>query len=209
MNYGAYSILLLCCRGKASNKTMEEYERIIKSLKKLLRDGNAFIPDFSVTFSTLSDINQEYRKFKTENDSDDHAMEQACILVLRGDFIAIKCRVAFFSTVHKEIKPEISKLPERVHPIVGEIEVYFAMMDEHLKKLNATVQQMSEKVRNVKNIQNKLGMVPATLSGLFDIRWTKSIITYRTFDMNELQSMVIRLISLDVRKVIKCKELKH
>ena len=188
---------------------MEEYEGILESLKQLLRDGNAFIPDFRVIFSTLSDINQEYRKFKTENDSDDHAMEQACILVLHGDFIAIKCRVAFFSTVHKEIKTEKSKLPERVHPIVEEIEVYFAMMDEHLEKLNATVQKMLEKVRNVKNIQNKLGMVPATLSGLLDIRWTKSIITYRTFDMNELQSMVIRLISLDVRKVIKCKELKY
>ena len=188
---------------------MEEYEGILESLKQLLRDGNAFIPGFRVIFSTLSDINQEYRKFKTENDSDDHAMEQACILVLQGDFIVIKCRVAFFSTVHKEIKTEKSKLPERVHPIVEEIEVYFAMMDEHLEKLNATVQKMLEKVRNVKNIQNKLGMVPATLSGLFDIRWTKSIITYRTFDMNELQSMVIRLISLDVRKVIKCKELKY
>lgn len=146
---------------------MEEYERMLESLKQLLRDGNALIPDFSVTFSTLSDINQEYRKFKTENDSDDHAMEQACILVLSGDFIAIQCRVAFFSTVHKEIKPEKSNLPERVHPIVGEIEVYFAMMDEHLKKLNATVQQMSEKVRNVKIIPNLAGDGTCYLVGSF------------------------------------------
>ena len=133
---------------------MAEYERILELLKQLLRDANAFSSDFIATFSTLSDINQEYLKFNTEYDSDDHVMEQAFVLVLHSDFIVIKCRVAFFSIVHEELKPVKSKLPERVHPIVEEIERCFKKMDEALKKLDATVQQMKDKVRNVTDVEN-------------------------------------------------------
>lgn len=132
------------------NTTMAEYERILESVRKLLKDANVLAADFSGTFSTLTNVNQVYLNFKTENDSKDHAMEQACLLVLHSGFIVMKCCAAFLSSVLNELTPMKSKLPQRVLPIVAEIETHFMSMDNELKEVDNTVQQMWKKVRNVK-----------------------------------------------------------
>lgn len=125
---------------------MAEYERILESAGKLLKDANALTADLSGTFSTLTNVNQVYLKFKTENDSEDHAMEQACVLVLHSDFIVTKCSAALLSSVHDELTQRKSKLPPRVLPIVAEIKRYFKKMDDELKDVDKTVQQMEKKV---------------------------------------------------------------
>lgn len=146
-------------QGKAPNKTMAEYERILDSARKLLKDANASTADLSGTFSTLTNVNQVYLNFKTENDSDDHAMEQACSLVLGSGFIVMKCSAAFLSPVRNELMSMKSKLPQRVLPIVEETETYFKRMDDELKDLSKTLQQMEKKVRNVKNVLNMVTFV--------------------------------------------------
>ena len=146
-------------QGKAPNKTMAEYEIILESARKLLKDANALTADLSGTFSTLTNVNQVYLKFKTENDSEDHAMEQACSLVLHSDFIVMKCSAAFLSSVHDELRQRKSNLPQRVLPIVAEIETYFKKMDDELKEVDKTVQQMWKKVRNVQKVINMVTFV--------------------------------------------------
>lgn len=133
---------------------MAEYETILESTRKLLKDANALTADLSDTFSTLTNVNQVYVKFKTENDSEDHTMEQACSLVLHSGFIVMKCSASFLSSVHDELMQRKSKLPQRVLPIVAEIETFFKNMDDELKEVDKTVQQMRKKVRNVKNVIN-------------------------------------------------------
>ena len=138
---------------------MAEYERILESARKLLKDANALTADLTGTFSTLTNVNQVYQKFKTENDSEDHAMEQACVLVLGSRFVVMKCSAAFLSPVHDELTQRKSNLPQRVLPIVREIETYFKEMDDELKEVDKTVQQMGKKVRNVKNVINMVTFV--------------------------------------------------
>lgn len=138
---------------------MAEYERILESARKLLKDANALTADLSGTFSTLTNVNQVYLKFKTENDSEDNAMEQACSLVLHSDFIVMKCSAAFLSSVDDELRQRKSNLPQRVLPIVAEIETYFKKMDDELKEVDKTVQQMWKKIEEI-------GMRDGKLTGL-------------------------------------------
>ena len=138
---------------------MAEYERILESARKLLKDANALTADLNGTFSTLTNVNQVYLKFKTENDSEDHAMEQACSLVLHSGFIVMKCSAAFLSSVRDELRQRKSNLPQRALPIVAEIEKYFKKMDDELKEVDKTVQQIWKKVRNVKKVINMITLV--------------------------------------------------
>ena len=138
---------------------MAEYERILESARKLLKDANALTADLTGTFSTLIIVNQVYQTFKTENDSEDHVMEQAFVLVLGSGFVVMKCSAAFLSPVLDELTQRKSNLPQRVLPIVTEIETYFKEMDNELKEVDKTVQQMGKKVRNVKNVINMVTFV--------------------------------------------------
>ena len=128
---------------------MEYEKRILEFAKKMLQEAEAFTPDFNVTFAILSNINQEYQAATSRYNSDDPTMsEQMCALVLHGDFIVTKCRAALLSTVHNEIEPKKSNCPQTVHPIVEEIDSYFASMKKELEMLDSSVKQIYAKVRN-------------------------------------------------------------
>ena len=128
---------------------MEYEKRILEFAKKILQDAEAFTPDFNDTFAILSDINKEYQAVTSRYNSEDPTMlEQICALVLHSDFIVTKCRAALLSTVHNEIKPKKSKFPQTVHPIVEEIDSYFASMEKERKTSDLSVEQIYAKVRN-------------------------------------------------------------
>ena len=134
---------------------MEYEKRILEFAKKMLQEAEVFTPDFNVTFAILSNINQEYQAVTSRYNSDDPTMsEQMCALVLHGDFIVTKCRAALLSTVHNEIEPKKSSFPQTVHPIVEEIDSYFASMKKELEMLDSSVKQIYAKVRNNESVQN-------------------------------------------------------
>ena len=128
-----------------------EFETFLAKVKNIVGDGKEVTQDVTDTFKILSNLNQEFQVLQKEYNSEDQTMEKACLLVLRSSYVVMKCCAPLLFTLLKEMKDKKSILPQRVQPIITEIESYITSMRRDLDSLEEAAKQISSKVRSVKS----------------------------------------------------------